>query len=388
MIVNVRHPVLADGWLSGGRYKTIVGTMTTPVEIEEVDASDMQPVFAMDGHPTVHAHGGRCYVEDGEAWREGETVEPYRLGFMSDTENYREQFKSLFRAVTQKQDRRSLSPTFLKRWSTNADPDALFGYFEAAGEFEARAERFEDADIEPWRTMATRLFGNFRISGEKRFLRCHEPLLAAVPGRVLLSSAALFGFDVDALGNPGANLHLPEEATRPDLHVFPVAALEEAEAMAGRLKAPGGDRFARSFPLLRMETAIPLSTEEELVDREAVRFLRLHHAFSRRIEYNREGSRASDPLTPYVDLCLESQPAVRDYHLQGYRDDRDVAWFRQALGDAVAAMEAAGVGRRSFGDGVDNEGARRLLENSHIVLERVDNVPIRVSTVEPGARPR
>lgn len=395
MRIELVYPVIVDGILKrSAKPKKICGLTSEPWEIEDVSPDDMVRAADIDGRLPYMSHEGKCYVQCREQWVEGQTVEaceieaddirPFANDLLSDLEVLRRTYKrDVFAPWTEP--------------STNAAH--VYRLFRNAGDIARRVDRLFPDSVEANRARVAKFMENFKTSRGCLFVRCHEPILLAVPGEVRLATTALFGADVDErergrdAGVPGkandAGLEKPTKWTLyPFVHAFPLDRLDDARAMAAELTKAGAVNTtswasAPGVTLPAMEVHQPMSTQEDIQDREVVRFLRMHMDFMHFLVHDPDAqknlARGGWPVA-YFGTATGFSAMIRAHEYPDEEGRRDISALRAALEKTTAAGDNV----RDWPTSKAETMYRRIGLNSRIMLDRLDAAPIEIADVAPG----
>lgn len=391
MRIKLEYPVIVEAVPKRGtKTKNVCGMFSEEWPIEDVPVDDMVLAAEIEGHPDIMAFDGKCYVEARRQWSEGEEVE----AGMIDADDIRPLGDDLAQAVNTLRRTRAARDVVPPYEAGPYDTPAkrVYGYFRSAGDIRRRVTGVDVEMVERSRRRVVRYMENFKISGGRLYVRCHEPILISVPGEVRLASTSIYSVDVDERerGNTQGLAQRDKIGPNPFLHAFPLDRFDEARAMAVELEENAAVVSSSpppgiALPAISVHRA--MSTTEDVLDREIVRFLRHHMDIMESMKRDPmiqrswraygEDSSKMERLNAYYATGTHLGGLIRGHEYLDGSARQDITDIRAALEATVEAAENIG----NWPSSAVYDTYRRVELNIRLMLGRLDVAPIEIASV-------
>lgn len=327
MRLSIPHPVLARATdKHTGADHIVAGIVSTDVEVEQFDGSEVETAFKDQYSGPILKMGGRL-------WRR--TVIDFddvaRRGLLADSIDIRREtscilsdFSVELRRQVAKDPGSIIPPPSLSLKNTAAGLPECSKYLRKLGAMERRRTfEIDDEDVERWRNRMREFASGFCIVDGSPYERAHEPLLLVRGKTVTVGTSAIYNRHSNRTVRGADGLPLGDEnQLRHDVHVFSFgdegAAVRLADEASGR--PDGGD--VRWFNVKCFGTP---TAPEAILEQETCRFAGIHisnfHAVNRRWKvalgaatHARIVADTSTELGTYADAARAALAAVLEFH--------------------------------------------------------------------------
>lgn len=373
MKFDLTHPVYAEGiHRQSGAPKTFVGTVSTPIEVAELSAGDVEPAFTIPSERCeVVRHDGKLYRSAPHGIGALSRMPPSQASLVVEDTAYHMQspYETFAKWIggVEPQDKPRLFPQPRGHHKTGVElgtVENVMVWTEKLGPIADRSiMSLRDDQVEIWRAEFRDFYSNFMIVGGRLMARCHEPILSVSPHGVHVSDFSNYraSVDHDRYNTLGFKSGIATWWT--DTHPFPADMYSEAHDFAG---LSGIDVRTKSDPIIVHGDCISL---HDLLDEELIRIANLNFILGEIV------AQAMEDVPPVLTSSLDKLRLTARSYRDGNVTNDDLA---EVVGEVADLWHAIPVLSERI------QKALAVASNTRVLLKRRDDAPISVPGLKLG----